>query len=57
MSQMSTADKYIELMGLPPPKDQQCHEFDTNKLINDINDGAYSEIFSLVFKRKILFPK
>ena len=57
MTQMSTADKYIEMMGIPAPKGQLCCEFDTKQIReeSDWKDQRFV-IKRLIFDRKILFP-
>lgn len=56
MGQMSTADAYIELMVIPAPKGQQCHEFDTNKIGKEIGVTKLLDIMNWIDERKILFP-
>lgn len=56
MSQMSTADTYLEIMGVPAPNGQQCHEFDTNKFGKEIGVTKRLDIMNWIDERKLLFP-
>ncbi|KAL8981669.1 MAG: hypothetical protein Q9205_003613 [Flavoplaca limonia] len=56
MEQMTTADRYLAIMGVPPPMDQDCHEFDTKSFKRDIDSGRYREMIDLIFERELLFP-
>ena len=58
MTQMSTADKYLEMMNIPAPKGQLCCEFDT-KQIRQQDDWADKRTMlrNLIFERTVLFPR
>ena len=57
MSQMSIADRYLQLMEVPAPKGQQCHEYEINyKDYMDIGKEKYSQISELIWERIVLFP-
>ena len=58
MTQMSTADKYLEIMNIPAPKGQLCCEFDTWHMRRQ-NDWADERAIlrKLIFERKVLFPR
>ena len=56
MNQMSTADKYLNMMDVPAPDGQQCHEYDTNKVLDQVGEKKYGSIQQMIFDRCILFP-
>ncbi|KAI4090307.1 MAG: hypothetical protein LQ344_004855 [Seirophora lacunosa] len=55
MQQISFADDYLRLMAIPAPLGQQCHEFNTNRLPDNVGGGRYEEMMMLVYERN-LFP-
>ena len=57
MTQMSTADKYLEMMEIPPPKGQLCCEFDTKKIRQQDDWADKRAIMNLIFERRVLFPR
>ncbi|KAL9135963.1 MAG: hypothetical protein Q9175_002826 [Cornicularia normoerica] len=57
MTQMSTADRYLEMMDVAPPRGQLCCEYSTNKIIEDVGRYKYSMLIRLIFDREILFPR
>ena len=56
MDQMSLADKYLELMSIPAPNNQQCCDFDTNNMERYIQEAKHTEILRSIFDREVLFP-
>ena len=57
MSRMSTADEYLLMMEIAPPKGQLCGEYDTYRMIEEVGKVNYSKFFRLVLERKVLFPR
>ena len=57
MTQMSTADVYLRIMGLAPPKRQRCAEYDIKRNRTDIGKDERHFIERLIFDRKVLFPR
>ncbi len=57
MEQMATADRYLAMMGVPLPLDQECHEFDTRSFMREIERDRYREMIDLIFDRELLFPE
>lgn len=53
---MATADKYLELMGLPRPNDQTCCDYDIRKIEEDVGRVNYGEGMGMLLSRTILFP-
>ncbi len=56
MTAMSTADKYAQMMDIPPPKGQLCCEYDTHYIMNEVGKDKFSTVFRLILDRRILFP-
>ena len=56
MEQISTADEYLESMGIPIPKGQLCCDYNTNVVLKEVGDDYYESVSSLIFERKVLFP-
>ena len=57
MTQMSTADLYLRIMGLAPPKGQRCAEYDIKRNRTDISYEERHFIERLIFDRGVLFPR
>ncbi|KAF6238616.1 hypothetical protein HO173_003122 [Letharia columbiana] len=57
MTQMSTADRYLQMMDMAPPKGQLCCEYRTNKIRQEVGGDKHHIIRRLIFDRKILFPR
>lgn len=56
MTQQTTTDRYLEMMGVPRPKGQRCHEFDI-KLDKTIDRERYDSVSKLIRDHKVLFPR
>ena len=56
MTQMSTADEYLQMMDVAAPKGQPCCEYNTYRIRQEIGEDKYSMILGLIFAREILFP-
>ena len=57
MAQMSTADRYLDMMGIAAPNGQSCCEYDTRRNSKEIDDKKHSIMRRLFFDRMILFPR
>jgi hypothetical protein len=57
MNQMTTADRYLKLMDVPAPNGEQCHEYDTNKVLEQVGERKHSSIERTIFDQRILFPR
>lgn len=57
MNQMSTADRYLEMMDIAPPKGQLCCEYSTNRIAQEVGDDKHTIIRRLILDREILFPR
>ena len=56
MTQMSTGDKYPQMMGIAAPKGQLCCDYSTKRIREDVGDDKHSMISRLIFDCEILFP-
>ena len=56
MTQMSTADKYLQMMGIAAPKGQLCCEYNTYNLKKEVGEVKPSTIYRLILDREVLFP-
>ena len=55
---MTMGDKYVELMGLSPPKNQDCYDFDTRNLTTILGEQKYNNLWDLVTSHcDVLFPE
>ena len=54
MNQMITADKYLEVMKIPKPHGQLCHEFNTKGIEQGIKN--YDAMRAAVARHEVLFP-
>ena len=57
MAQMSTADRYLEMMGIAAPNGQSCCEYDTRRNAKEIDDKKRDTMRRLFFDRIVLFPR
>lgn len=57
MTEMSTADTYILMMGISLPKGLLCNEYDIGYVRKDVEKGTHSILERLIFDRKVLFPR
>ena len=57
MTQMSTADKYLEMLNIPAPNEQLCCEYDIKKIRTEVGDQKHTAISRLIFDRRVLFPR
>ena len=57
MTQMSTADMYVSMMGIPLPKGLLCHEYDIRNGRKDAVVEKHSILERFIFDRKSLFPR
>ncbi|KAL8880341.1 MAG: hypothetical protein Q9198_002230 [Flavoplaca austrocitrina] len=56
MEQMTAADRYLKMMAVPAPLNQECHEFDTKYIETKVGRDFYHEMTRLIFDRQVLFP-
>ncbi|KAL8668278.1 MAG: hypothetical protein Q9168_007089 [Polycauliona sp. 1 TL-2023] len=56
MEQMATADRYLKMMAVPLPLGQECHDYDTRRVVERVGRGRYNETIKLIFERPVLFP-
>lgn len=54
---MAMADRYLQLMGLPRPKDQTCCDYDIRKIDEDLGRANYVVGMEMFSGRTILFPR
>lgn len=54
MNQMSTAEKYLKVMDVPAPDGQQCHEYNANKVLDQVGEKKCGSIQQMIFDRRIL---
>ena len=57
MTQMSTTDVYLRIMGLAPPKGQRCAEYDIKRNRTEIEKDKSHSIERPIFDRRVLFPR
>ena len=57
MTQMTMADEYLEFMGIPPPKGQACHAYDTRKIEKEVGGKKFSANWQIVLDRSVLSPQ
>lgn len=57
MTHMSTADMYLQMMHVPPPKGQSCCEFNIKKFRQEVGEDKHSMISRLILNCEILFPR
>ncbi|KAL2054776.1 hypothetical protein ABVK25_005080 [Lepraria finkii] len=55
MNQMFTAEKYLDVMDVPAPDGQQCHEYNANKVLDQVGEKKCGSIQQMIFDRRILF--
>ena len=58
VTQMFTADKYLQIMSIPPPKWQLCYQYDITKIREEVGDEKNYSLQRLFFDndRRVLFP-
>ncbi|KAI4274448.1 MAG: hypothetical protein LQ337_003929 [Flavoplaca oasis] len=56
MEQQAAADRYLEMMQIPPPENSSCCDFMTDKAIGCIPRNKFRWMIEQVCKRDILFP-
>ena len=57
MEQQAMADRYLKLMEIVPPLQQQCRDFDIREVEESIIGPDYSELRQMIIDREnILFP-
>ncbi|KAL8847472.1 MAG: hypothetical protein Q9221_007498 [Calogaya cf. arnoldii] len=54
MEHMATADRYLQMMAVPAPLGQACHEFDSKVFRR--SSAWDREVVDLIFDREVLFP-
>ena len=57
MEQMSTADSYLISMNVPPPRDLQCCEYDTNHVDDEVKEPKYTMLQDMIAAHPCLFPE
>lgn len=57
MTQMSFADKYLEMMEIAAPDGQSCCEHDTRRIRKEVEEGKRLTMKRLIFDREVLFPR
>ena len=57
LTQISTAEVYLRMMGLAPPKGQRSAEYDIKRNRTYIEKDESQFIERLIFDRKVLFPR